>query len=132
MFCKIYCIATAVKTRHIVQCDTLPTIRNIHFASILPLPPIARGSKIIAQLFIAYTNGKTTCALLVGPRRGPVVASYIDVVGTRRRELHLGRGILNSAPHSVSNKVGRAHLEDELLIDTPAALSGKTLGLHPY
>ena len=125
-------IAAAVEARPVVQGDLGRAVRQICRTGILPLPLRALASERGIEVAAADRYGECSRAALVGPRRGPVIGAHVDVVLSCGGYRHLGRGIPDGASHAVRYEIRRAHLEGELLIDAPAALDGKVLGLDPY
>ena len=78
---------------------------------------------------MANTKEKTSLAISNDFTPVEYDTQYILMVNALKKYFPIKDGLI---AHTVGYEVGRAHLECELLVDAPAALIVKTLGLNIY
>ena len=124
-----YGIATAVKSREVVQSQLRSSSLKPHAASLLPLPTVARlpnGAHTLA----AHAHLKGSCTGLCAPWRSPVVGTHIYLIRAAAVYVHRSDGIAYGHTHAVGNQVGRPHEIHKLLVDHPSATLAEALGFN--
>ena len=124
-----YGVATAVKSREVVQSQLCLAGLKPHRASLLPLPTVARLPYSM-QTLAAHAHLKGSCTGLCAPWRSPVVCAHIYVIRAAAVYVHRGDGIAYGHAHAVGYQVGRPHEVHKLLVDHPSATPAKALGFN--
>ena len=124
-----YGVATAVKSREVVQSQLCLAGLKPHRASLLPLPTVTRLPYSM-QTLAAHAHLKGSCTGLCAPWRSPVVCAHIYVIRAAAVYVHRGDGIAYGHAHAVGYQVGRPHKVHKLLVDHPSATPAKALDFN--
>ena len=105
-------------------------VRDLHCAAGLPIPIFALGSKGLGQGFAVDQYFEATRLAFGFPTSHPILGSHVDVVRSGFGKGDFGGGVFDCTTEPMSQHVGRTHLVDELRVELPTAVIGKTLCFH--